>query len=122
MFLRFVQTIIAASVLLAPAFAQLDRGTLTGTVTDATASVIPNASIVVQNTSTGVKYDTATNTSGQYTLPNLPAGSYRITVTYTGMKQLVRNGLDLGATQVLRVDLVLEVGAVARLQTDSPAE
>ena len=117
-------------LVLLPAFAQLDRGALTGTITDATGSVIPNAAMIVQNTATGVQYETASSAAGQYTMPNLPAGPYRITVTYPGMKQLVRSGLDLGATQVLRVDLVLEVGAVGervevsaelpRLQTDSP--
>jgi hypothetical protein len=110
--------------------AQLDRGTLTGTITDATGSIIPGAAVRVTNTSTGLDYSTVTSESGQYTMPNLPPGTYRIAVTTPGMKEFVRTGVDLGVTQVLRIDARMEVGSTGervevtadapRLQTDSP--
>ena len=123
--ITFVAAVSTVSVL-----AQLDRGTLTGTITDATSSVIPDAQITIVNSATGVRYQTSTGSSGQYTMPNLPPGSYQVSATFPGMKELVRSGLELGATQVLRVDITLEVGSVGervevtaevpRLQTETP--
>ncbi len=109
---------------------QLDRGSLTGTVTDPTGGLIPGAKVAVINTATQARYETVSSSSGQYTVPNLPPGPYQIVFEAPGMKQLVRSGIDLSATEVLRVDVSLEVGAMAervevsaeapRLQTDRP--
>src|SRR5262245_36423564 len=109
---------------------QLNRGSITGSVVDATGSMIPNAKIQIRNPDTGASYDTSSNGAGQYTAPNLPAGPYQITFEAPGMKTFVRTRVNLGATEVLRVDATLEVGLMAehievaadvsKLQTDTP--
>lgn len=112
------------------AFGQLDRGTLTGLVTDPTGAVAPGVRITVRNLATGAVYETESSQAGQYTQPNLPAGSYQVTFTAQGFKRLVRSGIAVGATSVVRVDATVELGSLAesvevtaevpRLQTDSP--
>jgi hypothetical protein len=110
--------------------AQLNRGALTGSVTDATGALVPNVNITVRDTGTNLASGTKTNEAGQYNLPNLPTGVYEMTFESAGFKRIVRGGIQLGATQVLRVDVVMELGAVTesvqvsaespRLETDSP--
>ena len=93
------------------AFAQGDRGTITGTVTDPTGAVIPNASIQVTNTETAAVYQVGTSNTGNYTLANLPAGTYELTVESSGFKKFDRPGLLVQVAETIRVDAVLQVGA-----------
>ena len=60
--------------------AQSDRGTITGTVSDPAGAVVPNAPIQARNVETGVVYDSASSTTGNYTIPQLPVGTYEVTV------------------------------------------
>src|SRR2546428_410927 len=92
---------------------QLDRGSLTGTLTDSTGAVIPDTRVTVKNTATGAAYETRANSSGQYAMPNLAPGPYELTFEAPSFKKLVRSGINLGATEVVRVDATLEVGSVA---------
>ena len=62
----------------ATAFAQSDRGTLTGTVADPTSAVIPGASVSAVNAETGTKYETISTETGNYTLTQVPPGNYHV--------------------------------------------
>jgi hypothetical protein len=129
MFMSFLRA--AALFLLAAlcSFGQLNRGTITGTLTDSSGAVIPSVQVQIRNTSTNVRTEATSTGDGQYTVPGLPPGQYEITFQTDSFKKLVRSGIELGATQVLRVDGRLEVGAVsdsvevtaaaARIETDS---
>ncbi|MEP6961591.1 MAG: carboxypeptidase-like regulatory domain-containing protein, partial [Acidobacteriota bacterium] len=55
------------------AFAQGDRGTITGTAADPAGAVVANAQVSVRNTDTGAVYQTTTTETGNYTLAQLPA-------------------------------------------------
>ena len=66
------------------AFAQNDRGTITGTVTDPTGAVIPGAAIHARDLDTGAEYDTVTTATGNYSLVDLLAGNYDVTVSASG--------------------------------------
>ncbi len=94
-----------------PAYAQLDRGTITGTVLDASGAAIPNASVVITMTGTNAVYPTQTNDVGQYNLPNLPIGIYSIKFEAPGFKVQQRENIALQISQVLRLDAQLEVGS-----------
>ena len=63
------------------AMGQQGRGTILGTVTDSSAASIQNARVVVTNIGTNLDYPTTTSSEGYYTVPNLPVGEYRITVS-----------------------------------------
>ena len=58
-----------------PTWAQTDRGTITGTVTDATGAVVAGVSITVTNTNTGIVSKTTSGGGGGYTVPLLPVGT-----------------------------------------------
>ncbi|MCI0622643.1 MAG: TonB-dependent receptor [Acidobacteria bacterium] len=106
-----------------PAYAQLDRGTITGLVLDASGAAIPNASVVITMTSTNTIYPTQTNDVGQYHLPNLPIGTYSIKFEAPGFKVQQRENITLQISQVLRLDAQLEVGSekeVVNVVADAP--
>src|ERR1700680_2954079 len=65
-------------------FAQVDTGTLTGTVKDTTGAVVPDAMVTVRNTATGASRVVQTASDGVYTVPGLPPSLYDVTATKTG--------------------------------------
>jgi len=91
-------------------FAQSDRGTITGTVSDPTNAVIPGANITATNQQTGAKYETISTETGNYTLVQLPSGVYQLSVELPGFKKYVRQGMTIQAAQIVRIDVSLEVG------------
>jgi hypothetical protein len=117
-------------LLAAAAIAQQDRATFTGIVTDPSGSVVPNVKVTVQNVENNAVQNTNTNEVGQYTVPNLPVGNYRITFENPGFKKVILEGLTLAVDQTARVDARMEIGAATEsvsvtaetpvLQTDSP--
>jgi hypothetical protein len=92
------------------AFAQTDRGTITGTVTDPAGAVIPNAMVQAKNEATGVVYQAASSSTGNYTVPQLPVGTYDLTVSASGFKQYMRPGLMVEVAGILRIDALMAVG------------
>jgi len=104
--------------LLAPgAFAQTDRGTLTGTVSDTTGAVIPGVPIEAKNIQTGATYEAGSSETGNYTLAQLPAGTYELSATLPGFKKFVRTGVIVSVATVLRIDITLDVGATGESVT-----
>src|SRR5215510_8678647 len=103
--------IAVCMISLLTAFGQTDRGTITGTISDASGAVIPGATVSAKHTETGLVYTAGSSETGNYTLPQLPAGNYELTVELPGFKKFVRPGLTISATQVARIDAKLEVGA-----------
>ena len=99
------------------AFAQGDRGTLTGTVADPAGAVVANAALAVRNVDTGAAYQTSSTDTGNYTLAQLPAGNYAMTVSAAGFKNFVRQNIALQVAQVLRLDVPLEIGAATESVT-----
>lgn len=93
------------------AFAQTDRGTITGAVADATGAVIPGATIEAKNLGSGQVYTAGSSETGNYTLSQLPAGIYEVAVTLPGFKRFVRPTVNVGVAQTVRVDAAMEVGA-----------
>jgi hypothetical protein len=110
-----ILTVLLLRVLFSvPANGQVAGATLSGAITDASGSSIPNASLSVKNVATGVARQVKTNDSGLYSAPNLLPGSYEVTVTVSGFSTEVRTGITLtvGAQQVLNI--TMKVGEVAQ--------
>lgn len=121
---RAVLTALLVASALIPArlaFAQSDRGTITGTVIDPTGAVIPNVPVEAKNSVTGVTYSGATSTTGNYTISQLPAGEYELSVSAPGFKKYTRAGVAVEVAQVLRVDIPVEVGAATESVTVNEA-
>ncbi len=91
-------------------FGQVGNGTITGTVTDPTGAVIPAASVEAKNAETGVVYSSVSTNTGNYTITNLPVGTYDLTVKAQGFKTYTHAKLPVSATQILREDATLQVG------------
>lgn len=113
--MKFISLVLLVILFTCLAFGQGALGTITGTVADPSGAVVGNASIEIKNTATGQVSKTVTTATGNYTVPQLPVGSYDLTVTVTGFKTYKRSGLDLAAAQIMRIDIPLEVGS----QTES---
>ncbi len=93
-------------------FAQAVDGNLTGTVTDSTGAAVPNAKVTLTETTTSVSRAASTNESGNYTFPNIPPGSYSVSVEVTGFKKTTRTGVDVLVNSTIRVDLSVQPGNV----------
>src|SRR5215510_9292773 len=107
----------------ASVFAQTDRGTITGTVADATGAVIPGSNVTATNTQTTLKYETVSTETGNFTLTQLPGGFYELTVELPGFKKYVRQGITVLAATTVRIDATLEVGAATEevtVNADAP--
>jgi len=87
--------------------AQVAGATMTGTVSDASGAVIPNARVSIKNVGTGQQRAVTTDTAGFYVVPNLLPGSYQVTVAAPGFSTEVRSGITLtvGAQQVLNITM-----------------
>ena len=91
--------------------AQADLGSVSGTVTDATGAVVPNASITITNVATGAQRVSASNAQGEYSITQLPAADYRIVVSAAGFDTSHQNfTLTIGATRSISVKLGVSGG------------
>jgi len=99
------------------AAAQSFTGSILGTVRDSTDAIVPSAAVAVINTANNARSETKTDASGNYIVPQLPPGQYRLEVEATGFKKFVREGIVLQVQQQARVDVALAVGAVSEAVT-----
>jgi len=109
--MRSLCVLILLCLLAVSAFAQTNLGTITGTINDPAGAVVPNAPIEAKNTATGAVYPAASSATGNYTIAQLPLGTYELSVTVMGFKKYTRTGITVEAFGIYRIDPVLEVGA-----------
>src|SRR5579862_8779911 len=98
------------AVVLAFGQAEIGGATLNGTVTDPTGAAVPNAKVAATSPQTGLTRTTVTNQTGLYSFPQLPVGTYDLTVEANGFKLSKRIGVSLTVGAVATVDVPLEVG------------
>jgi len=106
---------VVAALLLSSiaAVAQTDRGTLTGTVVDASSAGVSGASVVAQNLATGVQFRGTATDTGAFTLPSLPYGDYSLTVEHPGFKKFTQSPIRIDVAQTARLDVTLQLGNVS---------
>ncbi len=102
-----------------PLFGQADRATINGTVTDPSGAVLPGVEITLENVETGVKTPGVTNEVGNFSLVNIPIGTYKIIFAMPGFKTVERSGFTVTTGQKARVDIALQVGEVTETVTIS---
>lgn len=93
--------------------AQTDRGLITGAVTDSTGASIPDARVIATNTATNVSFATNTTSSGDFTIPALPTGTYAVRIERQGFKSAIRAEVIVAAGSTATVNMQLEVGSTA---------
>ena len=113
LFLLLFACIVSTAV---PAFAQVDRATLTGVVRDPSDAVLTATTVTVLNTATGVEQAVTTSGEGTYLVVNLAPGPYVVTAAKAGF-QTVSLSLTLSVGQRARLDIALPIGAVGETVT-----
>ena len=122
--LAFALGLTAATLpVLAPpsTHAQEYRGTISGIVTDATGAVVPNATVNITETNTGSLHKTTSNSGGEYNVPFLLPGNYRIEAEAPGFDNLVRNNITIQAGDHPNISLGLSVSGSNQTVTVSSA-
>src|SRR5271166_464218 len=93
--------------------AQTFRGTILGSVTDAQGAVVAGAKVTVKNVGTGLERSTETSADGSYALPELPIGTYSVTITLAGFQTSVTSGVTVDVAGERRVDAKMKPGQVS---------
>ncbi len=94
--------------------AQTFRGTILGTVTDQSGAVVAGAKVTAHNTATGIDRTTQTSADGSYTIPELPIGSYDVTISQSGFQTWATHSVDVNVATERRVDAQLRTGDVSQ--------
>jgi len=92
--------------------AQTFRGTILGVVTDSSGAAIAGAKVTVRNVDTGVERTTETQEDGSYRVPELPIGTYKVTVEKLGFQTAVTTGVAVSVASERVVDAVVKPGEV----------
>jgi hypothetical protein len=104
-----------------PVIAQTTSGSISGTVTDASAAGIPGAQVTAINTQTGAQRASVTDGDGRYQLPGLPPGIYELRVEKEGFNTIIQQGIVLEVTQDAVLNVALRVGVLKQEFTVSAA-
>jgi hypothetical protein len=110
-FLTFCFCCIALAV---TTWAQVDTGSLVGTVKDASGAMLPGARVTATNIDTGVATTVNTDANGSYVLTPLRIGTYVLSVEATGFEKQVRTGIVLNVQQNIQLDITVSIGSVSQ--------
>jgi outer membrane receptor protein involved in Fe transport len=126
--MRFVLFFLLCAV---TALGQTFRGAISGDVVDASGAAIPEAIVKAENPATGFARSTITSQSGTFSIPELPLGTYRVTVTKTGFQSFQAESVEVAVSSVANLTVRLGVAqqsaivevsaAVAQVDTTSTA-
>ncbi len=97
--------------LAAQGFAQVDRASLSGTVTDSAGAVVPGIHVVVSSPDTGLTRETDTSRTGTYEIPEIPVGAYTVTFTHQGFATLTFDQVIQTVGQTRTLDAVMRVAS-----------
>ena len=93
-----------------PSFAQVKSSTITGTVTDQTGAVLPNAAVTVTQQETNTSTNVQSDSKGEYTVPYLAIGHYTLTVSAPGFETYRKTDINLAGGVSVRADVPMAVG------------
>lgn len=82
-----------------------------GTITDATGAVIPNATVTITDNATHVKHTATSESSGLYTFPNIPIGTYTLTVSESGFQAYEQTHIVLEVGSSISINVKMTVGS-----------
>jgi hypothetical protein len=92
--------------------AQVNTGTISGVVQDASGAAIAGGVVTVRNIDTGTTRTLVADSGGRYTAPDLPLGNYEVQAQHPGFQTEVRSGINLTVGREALVILSLKVGQV----------
>ena len=103
--------ILLVAIFAAPGWAQTFRGTILGTVTDSSGAAVAGATVTIKNVDTGLVRTTVSTGDGTYSVPELPIGTYTVTIEKSGFQTAVTTGVTVDVSSERRVDAALKPGA-----------
>lgn len=101
--------------------AQIDTGSIVGTVQDVSGAVVPKATVTVTNSATGVSFKTETNGEGQYQATALKPGTYSVEVSAPGFDPQVHRGIQVDVQSRPAVPFSLQIGHATQVVEVSSA-
>jgi len=99
-----------AALLSTAAFGQGTTTLISGTVLDPSGAAVPGSHVTVTNAETGQAIQTVTNEKGEYVVPSVPSGTYRVAFSNTGFRSEVKEGVVVEAGVPVTVNVKLEIG------------
>ena len=96
---------------------QSANGTISGIVLDPSGGVIAGADVLIVNDATAVQYPGKTNSEGYYVVPNIPPGTYRIQVSNSGFKTIIKPDIVIHVEDALAINFTLPIGAASEIVT-----
>src|SRR3984957_9261003 len=112
--LRSLGILLSALSLSLASFAQVERATIIGVVTDSNGAIVPNAIVRITNEGTNETANLESDSAGEYTAGNLNPGSYTIEIEKTGFSKHINKGFIVQVGQTARLDVVLTIGSVTQ--------
>jgi hypothetical protein len=113
--------LIAVFLLSVPLFGQEFQGTILGRITDSSGAVVPGVQVTVVNTENGASSATKTNAQGNYRVPFLLPGDYRVLIEHAGFRKIERQNVRVSMATETTLDCMLEVSAAAESVTVTAA-
>ncbi|HEY0460499.1 MAG TPA: TonB-dependent receptor [Pyrinomonadaceae bacterium] len=110
-------TVLCIGFLAVFAFAQTNKATISGSVTDAQGAIVSGAAVKVRNIATGAEREVTSNDEGFFEVPLLEIGNYSVTVTKQGFSTVIRENITLQTSTETRVDVQLTVGEISNQVT-----
>src|SRR6202047_5440807 len=105
------------------AYAQISGATLSGTVTDQSGAVVPQATISIKNVATGITRSNTTSAAGYYSAPNLLPGIYEVRAEAQGFTSKLQTGVNLTVGEQQVLNFALQVGQMSQtveVNTEAP--
>jgi hypothetical protein len=116
-----LMVMVACLTIPVSALAQLNAGRIVGTVTDPSRAAVPQATVVVTDTATGLAVTVTTNERGDYVVTPLNPGVYQVTVTLDGFQTVTVKDVEVQVGQSARADAELTLGAITENTTVTSA-
>ena len=111
---QVLAAILFAAIFAAPGWAQTFRGTILGTVTDSSGAAVAGATVTIKNVDTGLIRTTVSTGDGTYSVPELPIGTYTVSISQTGFQTSVTSGVTVDVSSERRVDASLKPGQMSQ--------
>ena len=100
--MRTLKILTLLSIVALSVTAQTERGSITGLVTDPTGAAVAGAELTLVNRDTNATVKATATNSGEFSLPNLLPGNYRVDITAAGFKRFVRQNIIISAASTAR--------------------
>jgi hypothetical protein len=108
-FTRTATAVLLPLVCAGTVLAQADRASVSGHVTDPSGAALPDVIVTARENATGATFTAKTNTSGAYSIEQLPIGDYTVEMSHAGFSES-RSGVHLVATQIQALNVTMKVG------------